>query len=357
MEFFLFLEDDPTDCCLFRITPTEPEPTFQNVIEKFLELYQKNHEISIEANKYSLFYDDLTYPLLNHKINKVEDLSKSVFSLKSNHFDLILSTTEPDTFYYEEEDAYEENNSTLQEFDEIISQGKTALANLDVSAVNRCILNAKTLIPNSPIPWHLQIRLLLKLHQYKLAIDAATTACHVYPSDSECLRLLAKSHQVAGLHQEAIEYYNRLILLSSRTLFDYDKINCSIAKSLLAIGAYDQALTLIQPIASSNPRNLKVTIVLGEILAKQGKLSEALHLVLRNFSVEPDHKRTRRFISEHVVNDLQIQILQSELGDGVIDSNILFYVGDMLNEFGSKYAAFHFLKLAFLISPNSPAIA
>ena len=114
MEFFLFLEDNPSDCLLFRLTPTEPEATFQNIIDKFSESYQKTHETTFDSSKYSLYIDDLTFPLHNHKITKIEDLTQSILSLKIYHFDLILSITDPYPIRFEEEDVYEDTNPTLQ---------------------------------------------------------------------------------------------------------------------------------------------------------------------------------------------------------------------------------------------------
>ena len=358
MEFFVFIEDEVSDCILFRVTPTETIPTFKEIVDKSFEIF-KSYNDQLDPTKYKLYYDDYTFPFVSREYIEITDLSQNLFSLGRMKVDFYLSPKkEPGIFQFEEEEAANKfENEIKQEFDETINQGNNALANMDVSAVKNCIIKAKSLIPNSPLSLHLHIKLLLKLKQYKLAINETNAACRIYPGDRECLRLLAKAHQKVGLHKEAIEYFRRLILLSDKNKCSFDEINYSIAKSLFAMELYSQAQSLIQSIIDSNPKHLKAIILMGKILVKQGNLIDAIHLVFKNFLVEPDHKATRKFIGENVVNDKQIEILKAELGDGIFNPNVLFYVGDILNEFGSSYASFYFYNLSFSLAPESPAIA
>jgi tetratricopeptide (TPR) repeat protein len=176
------------------------------------------------------------------------------------------------------------------------------------------------------------------------------------PVDHEAQFLFAQVHQKLGRHEEAIEQFKRLLLIPMHDVSEYEAMNVGIAKSLMAMEQYDKALAILRPIWAQNSVNVTVRLLSARIYAKQGRLAEAFRLVVQNFSIEPDNKASRRFIGEHANNAHQVSMLRAELGDSARSPTILFYVGHMLNEFGSCIAADYFMRDAAKLAPNDPTI-
>ena len=66
MEFFVFIEDEVSDCILFRVTPTETIPTFKEIVDKSFEIF-KSYNDQLDPTKYKLYYDDYTFPFASRE--------------------------------------------------------------------------------------------------------------------------------------------------------------------------------------------------------------------------------------------------------------------------------------------------
>ncbi|KAH0787662.1 tetratricopeptide repeat protein 28-like [Histomonas meleagridis] len=297
--------------------------------------------------------EDFTFPLRS-KITEITDLSTSIFNYSSLRFDLILSQSFPTTPEFEEPEV--DPNNKKQMFDDAISQTIIAINNKDSKTASLNIQKALKLDPRSPIPYQLQVRLHFKFHRFKSAVEVALNAYRHFPNDYTCLSLLGKAKQRVGAHNEAIEYFKRLLLIPRNRPLDFESINHSIAKSLFMLGKLDESYTLIYPIYKSNHSNLKASVLLAQIYAEKGLLRDALHIIIKNFSIDPDHKQSCRFIGNHIINDRQAIVLAEELGDGMKNPHILFYVGNILYTHGSCKVADYFFRRALKILPFDPAI-
>lgn len=358
MEFYIFLEGQINHCAKFCISTSSFDDPIQIIVDNFTADIRKTLNDKFDPSGYGLYIDDHSNLTSIKPPQLIKDLTASISTLEGKEFDLILSLVEPQPTHqiFQETD---DSSVVIQRlaFDDAVQQAKIALDNRDFKTANINIHKARTLNPNDPTPLHLHIRLCMKLHHFKLAIEDAANAVRLFPTDKTSLILSARAHQRAGLHEEAIELYKRVFLYSPHNTAEYDEINIGISRSLLALDCADQALTLMKPIVTSNPLNLKATVLLGTILAKQGRLAEGLHVVMQNFSVEPDHKASRKFIGHHIFNERQAELLRAELGDGNNNPYILFYVATILNEYGSCGVAQYFMAHALKLRPFDPSIA
>ncbi|OHT00173.1 hypothetical protein TRFO_33197 [Tritrichomonas foetus] len=358
MDFCIILEGSVKFISYVKVATSHFNTPIQTIVNSFVEEIKKYCDELFDPTRYSLYLDDQTDLTACVVPTKIEDLSKPISSILCKHFDLIFAMFEPLPTHQPPPDV-EESPDVLQQqmFEDAIQQAKMALVNRDIKNATYCIQKARKLNKDDPVPLHLQIRLYMKIHRYKMAIEYAANAIRLFPGDKTALMLSARAHQRAGMHEEAIELYKRVFLFSPHNTAEYDDINTGIARSLLALDCPDQALSIMLPIVNTSPLNLKASVLLGKILARQGRLAEGLHYVIRNFSVEPDHKASRKFIGEHIINERQAELLRAELGDGTKNPFVMFYVGHILNEYGSCYASRYFFNSALKMVPSDPAIA
>lgn len=358
MNFFVFLEGQITHVARFCVSTSLFDSPIQIIIDSFVEDVKKNVNDMFDPSLYYVYIDDHSDLTSSRSPVRLEDLKSPISTLDGKDFDLILSFIDPPPTH-QPPPSVEESPDVLQQqmFDEAIQQAKMALANRDFKTANYIIQKARKINKDDPTPLHLHVILYMKLHRFKMAIDYSTNATRMFPTDKTALMLSARAHQRAGMHDEAIELYKKVFIFSPHNTTEYDEINIGIARSLLALEFPDQALSLVKPIVTSNPLNLKATVLMGKILARQGRLAEGLHYVVRNFSIEPDHKASRKFIGEHVFNERQAELLRAELGDGIQNPYIMFYVAHILNEYGSCGAAQYFFMHAVKELPSDPSVA
>jgi tetratricopeptide (TPR) repeat protein len=176
------------------------------------------------------------------------------------------------------------------------------------------------------------------------------------PTDRDAQITFAKAHAKLGFHDEAIRQYRRLLLFPEDGARGSDAMHLGIAKCAYAGDQFDRAIALAAPVLEQNPLNLEGRILMARLSATQGRLGEAFRLIVRNFTIEIDHRASRQFIGEHTLNTHQIAVLESELGDGRTAPDTLFYVGHMLNEFGSCATADYFMREALKYVPASPTL-
>lgn len=358
MNFFIFLDGQITHVAKFTVSTSLFDTPIQTIIDCFAEDVKKNVNDMFDPSRYNVYIDDHSDLTSSRPPTLLENLENPISTLEGKDFDLILSLVEPLPTHQQLPEVDESPDVIQQQmFDEAIQQAKMALANRDFKTANYIIQKARKLNKDDPTPLHLHVILYMKLHRFKMAIEYSTNATRIFPTDKTALMLSARAHQRAGLHDEAIELYKRVFLFSPHNTTEYDEINLGIARSLLALEYPDQALSLVKPIVNSNPLNLKATVLMGKILARQGRLAEGLHYVIRNFSIEPDHKASRKFIGEHVFNERQAELLRAELGDGIQNPFIMFYVAHILNEYGSCGAAQYFFMHAVKELPSDASVA
>jgi hypothetical protein len=130
-------------------------------------------------------------------------------------------------------------------------------------------------------------------------------------------------------------------------------MNLHIAKSLFAQSEYESAFTLVRNIVTNDSVNVGARILMAKILAKQGRLAEAIRIVIQNFSIEPTHLASRRFLGCHIINSRQVELLKTELGDNISSSDVIFYLGHCLYEFGACVSADSLLREAWKMNANS----
>lgn len=356
MEFFVFLEGTPI-IQGFTISYTETNVTVGDVIAKFLSVVKSaDSNIQLDASKCKLFLVDYTDPIESKDPTLIADMNTPIMSLGTTDFDLILAEYAPIPDLYLELDS-EGETDTESKFDKLIQQGKNYYAIKDYQCAFQIFLHASQANKDSPIPYQYQIKIYLKAKRYKSAISLATGNLNKFPEDRAILKLLAKAHQLSGNYNDAISYYKRLLLLPPKTQQNVDDISCNIARNLIETGAYDQAMSLLQPIATNNPTNLKASILMSQTLYHQGRVYDALHTAMQSFTIDPFHKATCEFIGNSVKNEIQSVILRSELGDGMNDPKVLFIIGNILHTHGSCEIARSYLKDSLDICPNDPSIA
>ncbi|EAY08665.1 hypothetical protein TVAG_079230 [Trichomonas vaginalis G3] len=356
MEFFVFL-DRTSYLQGYRIAHTETTVTVADVVAKFLaQIKQIDANLQLDSSKLKLYLLDISDPLDEKDPVLISDMNTPILSLGTEEFDLILSEYTPMPDLYSDSDS-EGEIETESKFDKLIQQGKNYYAIKDYQCAFQIFLHASQTNKDSPVPYQYQIRIYLKAKRYKTAISMATANLTKFPDDRITLKLLAKAHQLSGNYNDAIIYYKRLLLLLPRNQQTADDISCNIARNLIETGAYDQAMSLLQPIATNNPTNLKASILISQTLYYQGRVYDALHTAMQTFTIDPFHKATCEFIGNSVKNEIQSQILRSELGDGMNDPKILFIIGHILHSHGSCEVARSFLKDSLDLSPCDPSIA
>ena len=355
MEFFVFVEGNDQMTQGFSISLIDAEMEISKVVEKFSELMKEKNP-DVDFSDYNVYFYNYSNPIEAKEPELVPDLSVSLNSLKTQNFDLILSKTPPqgDMFsdFYAEQEVEEESK-----FDQFIQQGKMYYELKDYQSAFQLFQHASTLNKNAYLPIYYQIKIFLKAKRYSAALSLTQTAIAKYPKDRSLLNLLAKAHQLCGRHNEAILYYKRMLLLPPHTQQSFDEVNSHIAKSLIEMGSLDQAMSLLQPIATNNPTNLKVLLLMAKTLYLQGRIHDALHIVLQSFSIDPYHKESREFIGNCITTENQAEILRSQLGDGIHDSKVLYIMGYILFEHGSCDIARQFLKDSLDMNPDEPSIA
>lgn len=346
MEFFVFLNKNPAYTLLFRITPTESEITIKTVVDEYAKIIQKTQDESFDSNNFRVFINNYTQNYHN-VVQEVTDLNKSIFKFSSIKFDLILSEENIDALAFSAQST--NSKSTKEElFDEAVLQATIAINSRDSKLATSNIKKAINLNPSSSIPYQLQVKMYFKFHRYKSALDFALSAYRHFPNDSDCLYLLGKAEQKLDHHNDAIEYFKRLLLLPlSSGNIDYTLMNFSIANSLYELGEYENAYNLVQPIFKNDPLNLKAGVLLAKILFKKGLYHDAIHIIINNFSIVPDHKQSIKFIGHYVCNERQIKILKDEIGDSINNPHITFFIGHILYKYGSCKAAHSFFMESF----------
>lgn len=355
MDFFIFLEGNLAQSACVRYTPAEKVTTIRDALELFSQHMQKEDQ-NFSYTKYKVYVDDFMNPVESHPLKLIENYDTPISSLNSYHFDIVLSEEEPLPTHGSSQSDVETHQQDA-EFIECIQSGKARLDMRDFKSAIQLFHKARKLDKSSPIPLHNQIIMFMKMHRFKTAMDLATTAAALFPEDRKCQLLLAKAHQRAGLHEEAIDCYKRLLLFAPMNQQNYDEINCEIAQSLIALKQLEEAQTLLQPIVNSVLSNLKANILLAKILARQGRFTDALHIAMVNFTIDPDHKGSKKFLGEHIWTERQAQLLKSEIGDSRKDPHVLFFLGFILDEHGSLLAAKIFYDEAFELCSADPAVA
>lgn len=355
MEFFVFVDDEKPLLQGFSISFADAEMEISEVIEKFVSKVKETNP-NFDSSKYKVYLYNYSNPTEQNDPELIPDLSASINSLKTQNFDLILSTTQPagDLFNDFESDAEVEEES---EYDQLISQGKMYYELKDYQRAFQLFQLAGNHNKDAIVPIQYQIRIYIKAKRYRTAIQMAQNGISKFPADRKLLSLYAKAQQLSGNHNDAICYFKRMLMLPPHTQSAIDDVNCHIARSLIEMGSLDQAMSLLQPIATNNPTNLKVILLMAKTLYLQGRIHDALHIVLQSFSIDPYHKESREFIGNCITTENQAEVLRSQLGDGINDSKVLFIMGHILHEHGSCEIARPFLKDALDLDPNEPSIA
>ena len=358
MEFFVFLNDEKTYAYEFRIGPDKFSTPFSEIVSKFLErLYSDAPDFpKLGPGEIRVFYDDISDPFVSHP-EEITDLSKPVSSLPTRQFDLILSSHRPEAshFAFPFTSAIVDTQVTCND---LLLRAQAASKNHNYQSALYFLREAANMGADiTRESRKLNLLILTYMERYKWALEwIQDNVLASNPGDSEGQFMLAKVHQKLGSHDKAIEMFKRCLVLPTDDFSIYDKVNVHIAKSLFAMGNYDQAAMLVQPIVNNNVTDLGARVLLGQIYAKQGKFAEALRLVLPGFTLQPDNKKCKRFLGEHIVNMKQVEFLRAELGDGVKDPNVLFYIGHILRDYGSCGAASWFMKEAVKLAPSSSTI-
>ena len=355
MEFFVYVTDSEEMLRGFTISAVDADMEVAEVIKKFAEIIkEKNPEF--DPSQYQVYLYNYANPFEIQDPVLIPDLSVSLNSLKTQQFDLYLSKYQPsgDMFldFDTESDVEEETK-----YDQLEQQGKMYYELKDYQSAFQLFQHASKLNQNAYLPIYYQIKIYLKAKRYSNALTMTQAAITKFPNDRNLLKLFAKAHQLCGHHNEAIAYFKRMFLLPPNNQQSFDEINCHIAKSFIEMGSLDQAMSLLQPIATNNPTNLKVILLMAKTLYLQGRIHDALHIVLQSFSIDPYHKESREFIGNCIITENQAEILRSQLGDGMHDAKVLFIMGHILYEHGSCDIARQFLKDALDLKPDEPSIA
>lgn len=356
MDFFVFLEEAIISCHQMSVGPNMFDVSFREIVNRFWEKMATESDSFVPPTTYRLFYDDISNPFESFAPVEIEDLSKPLSSLPIRSFDLIITLrfTPMSTHSLSLLDGRRTEDS---EFDRGMVRARTCMKNREFCAAFGYFSSAAPYGDEEVEELNVgKLQLFMKMKNYRLALENVQDLLKKQPGNSRYQFMLAKISQRMGLHEEAIEQFKRYLILARNEYSRYDLVNLYIAKSLYAMEHFDHAETLVLQIVNNDEMNVKARVLLAKILAKQGRLSEALRLVIQNFSIEPDNKSSRKFIGQHVINDKQVEVLKSELGDGVKNANTMFYVGHMLREFGSCRAATSFMRQAMELAPNDPSI-
>jgi tetratricopeptide (TPR) repeat protein len=356
MEFFVFFDGAELRGIQFCIGPSAFTTTLQEIQDRFLDAIRGALPEHFELSAHRLYLDDHTDPLLSQPLQPIDDLSLPVASLPSRHFDLLLTANPPLATHMAPTAA--DIRTAQSACDDLLAKFANEIKNRDFQTAATLLADADQKNPGKFVQKFRSAKVLLglKTRRYKSTRDYLVGILRAAPSDRESQLMLAHVHQKLGLHEEAIEQFKRLTLFVDADTASYDAMKLGIAKSLLAMDQPDKALTLIEPILTENESNLQARLLAARIYARQGRLVEAFRLVVHNFSIEPDNKASRKFIGHHTVNAHQVELLKGELGDGIRSANVMFYVGHILNEFGSCQAADSFMRDARRLAPADPTI-
>ena len=355
MDFYVFFEDCVIYCFPFMVGPDMFGISFREIVNRFWDRVKLSAERFVPPSNFRLFYDDISNPLEPHTPVEIEDLSKPISSLPVRNFDLIITGRFEPTQIHSPPPA--ETRIRDLRFEQSLVRARTYMKNGEFFEASNALGSAEPFGEDEIQLLSMErLSLLIKMKNYRQALENVQDLVKKHPGKGSFQFMLAKISQRMGLHEEAIDQFKRYLILAPNDCERYDLVNLYVAKSLYAMEHFDQAETLVQQIVNNDAMNVKARVLLAKILAKQGRLSEGLHLVIRNFAIEPDDKSSRKFIATHVVNDKQVELLKSELGDSVKSAQTMFYVGHMLWEFGSCHAADSFMRQAVELAPKDPAV-
>lgn len=360
MDIFVFYDEDKDFSMLIRLNGSDSEVSFENIMDKFIEVYKEKAFIELEKSNLKLFVVDTSHPLKTPEPKQVIDLSRIVIYQGIREFDIIIcENSEPPAqksiipTIQQKSKEKDSTSETAPHVDEIIQRGILYMEIKDYKDACVVFQRVRILKENDPRPVYYLTKILMKTHRYKVALSNACSGVQLFPYDRKMYLLYAKIYQKLGQHQEAIRVLRLTLFNWKLTEEEENNSLYLIALSLVELGELDEAATLI----SSKTNHVKCISLYASILARQNRFLEAVRVIQTIFTITPDFIPMAKFIAEHVTTPERATILKSELGDNAYNNRALFFVGNTLHNCGEFKLAWTFYIDALAQCEATPAIS
>ena len=368
MDFFVYFDEDPSFMTSFHLTGADSNVTFDDIINKFAETYKEKVSIQIDTKKLKIFYVNNTIPFNKVIAEEITDKTLHATSFNLNNFDLILSVDQPTVMQVikkyqkpkkaavsgeQPSQAKKSNSQGQQQIDELIQHGLIYIEIKDYKGAWMTFQRARLAKESDPRPLYYLIKILIKTHRYKMALNNASTGIQLFPFDRNIQLIYAKIHAKMKSYQDAIRIYQFSLYNWKVTEKETNDVLLKIAKCLIALSEYNAALSLI----ISKKNHIGCIYTVADIYLAQGRFIDAVHTVLESFKITLDYTKLAKFIPNAITTDERAAMFKFELGDNAENVNTLFFCGDCLYKAGEFELALSFFFVAFSQKQKSSSVA